>query len=99
MPRKSQRSQLRPIISNKGTCSQPLVQWDEFDTAVSQIGFGLASVETIRRRFGTSFEACIYRMAQTAAFPAAAGLPRFRPERGEIHASAGLSGELFAIGG
>jgi Zn-dependent peptidase ImmA (M78 family) len=71
---------------------------NEFTDAVNKFGFDLASVESVRQEFGTSFEACTYRMAETAPFPAAAGLLKFRLKVGEEHASAGLSGELFPIG-
>jgi len=49
-----------------------------FSAAVARCGFGFGSVDLIRGPFETSFEACVYRMAQTASFPAAAGLFQFR---------------------
>jgi hypothetical protein len=49
-----------------------------FSAALGRHGFGFSSVDLIREQFETSFEACIYRMAQTAPFPAAAGLFQFR---------------------
>ncbi len=49
-----------------------------FSAAVARYGFGFGSVDLIRGPFETSFEACVYRMAQTASFPAAAGLFQFR---------------------
>jgi Zn-dependent peptidase ImmA (M78 family) len=69
----------------------------QFRKVVDQVGFGLASVEPVRQEFGTSFEASLYRMAETAPFPAAAGLLKFRLKTGEERASADLSGALFPI--
>jgi hypothetical protein len=50
----------------------------EFHAAVERHGFGFNSVDLIREPFQSSFEACVYRMAQTASFRAAAGLFQFR---------------------
>src|SRR5260370_11370501 len=44
-----------------------------FSAAVKAHGFGFNSVDLVRESFETSFEACTYRMAQTAPFPAAGG--------------------------
>jgi len=54
-----------------------------FSAAVGRHGFGFTSVDLIREPFETSFEACTYRLAQTAPFPAAAGLFQFRLRVGE----------------
>ena len=55
----------------------------EFEKSASEFGFGLRSVDRIRQIFGTSFEACLHRMAATAPFSAAAGLFQFRFKTGE----------------
>jgi len=67
----------------------------EFREAVKRLGFGLGSVDSVRREFGTSFEACLYRMAATAPFPAAAGLLRFRHRQNEGEAAPNTTGELL----
>ena len=51
---------------------------DPFLQVVDRIGFAISHVDKIREEFGTSFEACLYRLATTARFPAAAGLAKFR---------------------
>ena len=61
--------------SGASELAMPLVA---FSAAVKRHGFGFGSVDLIREPFETSFEACTYRMAQTASFPAAAGLFQFR---------------------
>lgn len=66
--------------SGASELTMPLV---EFSAAVKRHGFGFSSVDLIRGPFETSFEACTYRMAQTASFPAAAGLFQFRYRVGE----------------
>jgi Zn-dependent peptidase ImmA (M78 family) len=58
--------------------SELVMPLPEFRSAVERHGFGFNSVDLIREPFETSFEACVYRMAQTAAFRAAAGLFQFR---------------------
>ena len=45
-----------------------------FSEAVQRAGFGLAFVDVVRRQFGTSFEATMYRMAQVSAGAAAVKL-------------------------
>jgi len=67
----------------------------DFKRAVRRHGFGFASVDAIRQEFGTSFEACVYRMAETAPFPAAAGLLKFRRRLSEENAGGPTSGVLF----
>jgi Zn-dependent peptidase ImmA (M78 family) len=54
-----------------------------FRSAVERYGFGFNAIDLLRKEFGTSFEACTYRMAQTAAFPAAGGLFQFKLRVGE----------------
>src|SRR5713101_8558145 len=61
--------------SGASELAMPLVA---FSAAVKRHGFGFGSVDLIRDPFEASFEACTYRMAQTASFPAAAGLFQFR---------------------
>ena len=68
---------------------------DAFLQVVDRIGFGMSHVDKIRREFGTSFEACLYRLAATARFPAAAGLAKFRLKRGEEEALRRLQRSLF----
>ncbi len=58
--------------------SELTMPFPAFSSAVAHHGFGFSSVDLIREPFETSFEACVYRMAQTASFPAAAGLFQFR---------------------
>lgn len=58
--------------------SELVMPLPEFRSAVERHGFGFNSVDLIREPFETSFEACVYRMAQTAPFRAAAGLFQFR---------------------
>jgi len=58
--------------------SELTMPFPAFSAAVARHGFGFGSVDLIRKPFETSFEACMYRMAQTASFPAAAGLFQFR---------------------
>jgi hypothetical protein len=58
--------------------SELVMPLPEFRSAVERHGFGFNSVDLIREPFETSFEACVYRMAQTASFRAAAGLFQFR---------------------
>jgi len=58
--------------------SELVMPLPEFRSAVERHGFGFNSVDLIREQFETSFEACVYRMAQTASFRAAAGLFQFR---------------------
>jgi len=67
----------------------------EFTEAVKRHSFGFASVDAIRRSFETSFEACTYRMAQTASFPAAAGLFQFRFRVGEADSPGNTNLALF----
>ena len=67
----------------------------EFQKAVDRFGFGLVSVDSVRKEFGTSFEACLYRMGATAPFPAAAGLLRFRHRLNEGKAAVNSTLELF----
>ena len=67
----------------------------EFAAAVKRHGFGFASVDAIRGPFETSFEACTYRMAQTASFPAAAGLFQFRFRVGEADSTGNANLALF----
>jgi hypothetical protein len=62
----------------------------EFCAAVECNGFGFSAVDLVRKRFETSFEACTYRLAQTAAFPGAAGLFQFRLRVGEGHDNGNL---------
>ena len=69
---------------------------DAFLRVVQRIGFGLVHVNRIRKPFGTSFEACLYRLATTAPFPVAAGLAKFRLRRGEEVASRQLQRNLFS---
>jgi hypothetical protein len=65
------------ILCHSGA-SELTMPLPEFSAAVGRHGFGFGSVDLIREPFETSFEACTYRMAQTAPFPAAAGLFQFR---------------------
>lgn len=67
----------------------------EFQKAVQRFGFALRSVDSIRKGFGTSFEACLYRIAATAPFPAAAGLLRFRYRLNESESLVNSTAELF----
>lgn len=69
---------------------------EAFLRVVKGIGFGLAHIDQIRKPFGTSFEACLYRLATTAPFPVAAGLAKFRLKRGEEEASRLLQRNLFS---
>jgi len=70
---------------------------DEFRKAVVQNGFGLESVAEVAQRFGTSFEATLYRVAATANFAAAAGRACFRLRKGEsVETSTNRTGSLFA---
>jgi Zn-dependent peptidase ImmA (M78 family) len=66
-----------------------------FRQAVAETGFGVEFVDALRRRFGTSFEATLYRMAQTADFPVASGLFVRRLRKSE-RAEQAESGLLFA---
>lgn len=68
----------------------------EFTAAVKRHGFGFGSVDLIRAPFETSFEACTYRMAHTASFPAAAGLFQFRLRVGEDDPTADANLSLFS---
>ncbi len=67
----------------------------EFTAAVKRHGFGLGSVDLIRRSFETSFEASTYRMAQTASLRAAAGLFQFRLRVGEADSARSVNLPLF----
>jgi len=67
-----------------------------FSAALGRHGFGFNSVDLIREQFETSFEACIYRMAQTAPFPAAAGLFQFRHRVSEEEGLGSRNLSLFA---
>ena len=67
---------------------------EPFKTAVQRNGFGLESVNAIRRQFGTSFEATTYRMAQTAGFGAAAVKLQYRLSKAQLQ-TAPSSGSLF----
>ena len=69
---------------------------ETFLRVVKGIGFGIGHVDQIRKPFGTSFEACLYRLATTAPFPVAAGLAKFRLRRGEEEASRLLQRNLFS---
>lgn len=54
----------------------------DFRRAVAETGIQIKTVDRVRRRFGTSFEATFYRMATTAADAVAAALFCFRtPKR------------------
>lgn len=66
----------------------------DVSAAVNRYGFGFNSLDSIRTQFETSFEACTYRMAQTAEFPAAGGLFQFRLRVGESQDNGNLN--LFA---
>ena len=68
---------------------------ETFLQAVDRTGFGISHIDKIRREFGTSFEACLYRLASTARFLAAAGLARFRLRRGEEEALSRSQRSLF----
>lgn len=67
-----------------------------FSAALGHHGFSFNSVDLIREQFETSFEACIYRMAQTAPFPAAAGLFQFRHRVSEEEGLGSRNLNLFA---
>ena len=66
----------------------------EFVKAVTRVGFGLESVNVVRRQFGTSFEATLYRMAHTADSPAAAVKFRYRHSKADLQVGP-TSGQLF----
>ena len=68
---------------------------EPFLKVVDRIGFAINRVDKIREEFGTSFEACLYRLAATARFPAAAGLAKFRLRLGEEDAVKRLQRRLF----
>jgi hypothetical protein len=68
----------------------------EFSASVKRHGFGFGSVDLIREPFETSFEACVYRIAQTAGFPAAAGLFQFRGRVSEEEGLGGRNLNLFS---
>ena len=68
---------------------------EPFLQSVDRIGFAINHVDKIREEFGTSFEACLYRLAATARFPAAAGLAKFRLRLGEQDAVKRLQRMLF----
>lgn len=65
-----------------------------FVAAVDRAGFGLASVDAVRRQFGTSFESTTYRMAQVADFPAAAVKLHHRLSKAQLQRPP-ASGQLF----
>lgn len=65
-----------------------------FKAASQRHGFGLEFVNQIRRQFGASFEATTYRLAQTAAFGAAAVKLQYRLSKGQMQ-TAPASGYLF----
>lgn len=58
-------------------------------------GFGLANVPTIANRFGTSFEATVYRVAQVVGFPAAALKLQYRFSKKDLASVHPKSGSLF----
>lgn len=68
---------------------------EDFQRAVRQQGFSLSSVYQVQGVFDMSFEASLYRMAQTAPFPAAAGRWCFRRRIGEENAVSNATRELF----
>jgi Zn-dependent peptidase ImmA (M78 family) len=68
----------------------------EFVEAADRHGFGLAHVESIRLPFGTSFEATTYRLAEIAAFPAAAVKFKFRLAKKDFNTKP-ASGQLFPM--
>ena len=68
---------------------------EAFLQVVDRIGFGMSHIDKIRGEFGTSFEACLYRLAATARFPAAAGLAKFKLKRGEEEALSRPQRSLF----
>lgn len=76
--------------------SELTMPFPTFSAAVGRHGFGFSSVDSIREQFETSFEACIYRMAQTAPFPAAAGLFQFRLRVSEEEELGGRNLNLFS---
>jgi hypothetical protein len=78
--------------------SELVMPLPEFTAAVKRHGFGFGSVDSIRRPFETSFEACTYRMAQTASFPSAAGLFQFRFRVGEDDSVEEANLSLFSKG-
>jgi Zn-dependent peptidase ImmA (M78 family) len=65
-----------------------------FAASLLRHGFGLASVDAVRRQFGTSFEATTYRMAQVAPFPAAAVKLHHRLSKAQLQQPP-ASGHLF----
>jgi hypothetical protein len=67
---------------------------NSFRQAMKRVGFGLAGINSIRAEFGTSFEACVYRMGSAAPFAAAAGMFRFRHTKAWA-SPAPASGNLF----
>jgi len=59
----------------------------EFNPVIAQEGLTLRSVDHVRRRFGTSFEATLYRMATSSREPVAAGRFCFRNPKTIDHRS------------
>jgi IrrE N-terminal-like domain len=78
--------------------SELIMPLPEFSAAVIRHGFTFSSVDLIREPFETSFEACVYRMAQTASFRAAAGLFQFRRRMNEDVGLGNRNLNLFSNG-
>jgi hypothetical protein len=61
-----------------------------FQRAAAKTGLGLATINTLRRQFGTSFEATAYRIATTAQSPTAVGLFCYRAPKAQSVAKQGM---------